>query len=123
VPAQFTLSTNAAFTDLQLTVIVPAEATTGLITIETPHGNFTTTNNFTVLARPWLAIQPIPASNLVEVSWPSAAFSLQRADSLTATTTWSAASIISVRTTNGIRYVTVTNAAPNRFFRLHRPTG
>jgi hypothetical protein len=121
VPATFTFSTNAAFTDLQLTAIVPTDAATGPITIETPHGNVTTTGNFTVLMLPRLAIRQLPASNLVELSWPSTTgFTLQRADSPSPTTAWAAASVVSSRLTNGIRYVTVTNAVPNRFFRLYR---
>jgi hypothetical protein len=31
---------------------VPSDATTGPIAIETPHGSFTTSSNFTVLVRP-----------------------------------------------------------------------
>jgi hypothetical protein len=55
---------------------------------------------------------------LVELSWPSSSgFTLQRADSLTSTTAWSTATILSTRLINGIRIVTV----PNRFFRPHRP--
>jgi hypothetical protein len=123
MPAEFTVSTNRAFADLQLTATVPDSATTGPITVETPHGNFTTTNNFTVQVRPWLAAEALPAGNLVELSWPAAAagFSLQRADSMSPAATWSTASILSGRITNGIRYVTVTNPVPNRFFRLYRP--
>lgn len=122
LPTTFTLSTNAAFTDLQLTAILPPGATTGPLTIETPHGNFTTTSNLTVITLPRLTIQQLPAPNLVELSWPSTTgFNLQRTDTLTSTSTWAAASAVATRLVNGIRYVTVTNAVPNRFFRLHRP--
>jgi len=121
VPAEFVFSTNAAFADLQLSAAVPLDATTGPITIETPHGNFTTTSNFTALILPRMAIRPLPSS-LVELSWPSiTGFTLQRVDSLSPTTAWAAASLVSSRLSNGIRYATVTNAAPNRFFRLYRP--
>ena len=47
VPAAFSPSTNAAFTDLQLTATVPPGASTGPVTIETPHGNVSTSSNFT----------------------------------------------------------------------------
>jgi hypothetical protein len=108
--------------DLQITAIVPLGASTGPITIETPHGNFITSGNFTLLAPPALASRPLPGTNLVELSWPSTSgFSLQRADSLTATTTWTSASLVSSGLTNGIRVVAVTNAVPNRFFRLYKP--
>src|SRR6185503_9319427 len=112
---------NAAFTDLQFTATVPPDAVTGPITIETPHGNFTSTNSFTVLTRPPISIQAL-AGNLLELSWPvTVGFSPQRSDSLGITASWAAITILSSRTTNGIRYVTVTNAGPNRFFRLLRP--
>jgi hypothetical protein len=72
-PAHFVFSTNAAFTDLQLTATVPLGATTGALTIETPHGNFSTTSNLTVVTVPRLTIQQLPLPNLVELSWPSTA--------------------------------------------------
>ncbi len=69
-----------------------------------------------------MAIRSLPGTNLVELSWPSmTGFTLQRADSLTAATAWTGASVVSTRLTDGIRYVTVTNAVPNRFFRLYKP--
>jgi len=121
VPSVPGYATNATFLDLTLTATVPSDATTGPITIETPHGNVTTVSNFTVLSIPRLAIRPL-SSNLVEVSWPSiGGFTFQSADSLAPTSAWTAASFVSARLTNGIRFVTVTNGAPNRFFRLYRP--
>jgi hypothetical protein len=69
-----------------------------------------------------MTIQPLPAAKLLELSWLSiSGFGLQRADSLTTTTVWATASTLSARLSNGVRYVTVTNAVPNRFFRLYRP--
>jgi hypothetical protein len=122
VPAVFTFSTNVAFADLQLTVTIPLDATTGPITIETPHGNITTTGVFNVLTLPTMTIRPLPGANLLEISWPSVSgFNLQRADSLSASSVWAISGIVSARLENGIRYVTVTNGAPNRFFRLYRP--
>jgi hypothetical protein len=74
------------------------------------------------VALPRLTIQPLPAANLVELSWPSTAgFNLHRTDILTSTSTWAAASAVATRLVNGIRYVNVTNAVPKRFFRLYRP--
>ncbi len=50
VEAKFTALTNTHnFYDLRLTAVVPAKATTGPITIETPHGNFTTATSFEVI--------------------------------------------------------------------------
>ena len=114
-------STNGNFLDLQLVVTVPLNATMGPITIETPHGNATTTNSFSLLVRPALTIRSLPDKK-VELWWPAInGFALQRADSLTSTSVWVGATILSSRVTEGIRYATLTNAVPNRFFRLHRP--
>jgi hypothetical protein len=122
VPAPFAPSTNAALRDLQLTAIVPESASTGPLTIETPHGSFTTTSNLTVLVRPTLTARSLPEAKKVELSWPSTnGFGLQRADSLSSTSVWTSAAVLSPRLTNGIRIVTVTNGVPNRFFRLYRP--
>jgi hypothetical protein len=121
VPSVLDDATNAAFLDLTLTATVPPDATTGPITIETPHGNFTTSSNVTVLVLPRLSVQALPG-NLLELSWPSTSgFTAQRTDTLSPTSTWAGASAVSTRLVNGIRYVTVTNAVPNRFFRLRRP--
>jgi subtilisin family serine protease len=120
-PAAFTSNSNPAFSDLQLTATVPDNAITGSITIETPHGNATTTNSFSVLVRPTLTIRSLPDKK-VELSWPAiSGFALQRADSLTSTSVWVGATILSTRVAEGIRSATLTNAVPNRFFRLHRP--
>jgi hypothetical protein len=71
---------------------------------------------------PALVIRPLVGANLVELSWPTTTgFSLQRADSLSATRIWTTPSLVSSRLTNGLRIVTVTNAVPNRFFRLYKP--
>jgi hypothetical protein len=69
-----------------------------------------------------LALQRLAGTNLVELSWTNTAgFILQRADSLAPTSAWAAGSFVSTRLTNGIRSVTVSNAVPNRFFRLFKP--
>ena len=121
VPAEFAVSTSAALTDLQLTATVPEHATTGPITVETPHGDAITISNFVVIARPALTSRALPETGLIELSWPATTgFTLQRANSFS-TTGWTTASVTSSGLTNGIRYVTVTNAMPTRFFRLYRP--
>ena len=121
VSADFVPSTNGNFLDLQLVVTVPLNATTGPITIETRHGNVTTTNSFSLLVRPALTMRPLP-DKTVELSWPAiSGFALQRADSLASTSVWVGATILSSRVAEGIRYATLTNSVPNRFFRLHRP--
>ena len=73
-------------------------------------------------ALPRLALRRLPGTNLVELSWTNTSgFILQRADSLAPTSVWAAGFFVSTRLTNGIRSVTVTNAVPNRFFRLVKP--
>jgi subtilisin family serine protease len=122
VPAVFDYATNAAFLDLTLTATVPDGAIAGPITIETPHGNFTTTGNFIVLARPLMAIHSVSGTNLIELSWPSApGFNVQRTDVLGLSAQWTPATTFSTRLTNGIRFATVALAPTNRFFRLYRP--
>jgi hypothetical protein len=107
--------------DLRITAIVPPDATTGPITIETPHGNFTTVSDITVLVLPQLAIQSLP-ENRVELAWPvTSGFNLQHRDTLGPTGNWTAATTLTAITNNGQRIVTVPNAAPIRFFRLYRP--
>jgi hypothetical protein len=109
------LTTNA---DFQIIATIPLTATTGTITIETPHGNITSTNVFTILPRPALSVRPVPGTNLVELSWPSVTgFSLQRSDTFSPTGNWTSFSITS-RLTNGVRIGTTAIIASNRFFRL-----
>jgi len=118
VPAAFQLATNANFRDLQLTVTVPAGAGTGPITLETGHGDVTSTNPFTVLPLPPLSIRPIPGTNLVELSWPSTSgFTLQRSDTFNPTGNWTSFSI-TAGLTNGMRIGTTPIVSSNRFFRL-----
>jgi len=120
VPATFTFSTNAAFSDLQLTAITPDGASTGPITIETPHGNATTSGRITVLFRPTMTILPLLGTNVVELSWPNASgFTLQRADNPTPGATWTNATFISTRLTNNVRSAIVSLVPSNRFFRLY----
>jgi hypothetical protein len=79
------------------------------------------TFSITVYQRPTLTVQPGPGPNLVEFSWLSTpGFTLQWTDALTSAN-WSAAASVSTGLTNGVRFLTVINAGPNRFFRLYRP--
>jgi subtilisin family serine protease len=109
-------TTNA---DFQILATVPLGAMSGPITIETPHGNVTSTSTLTILPLPALSIQPVPGTNLVELSWPPVSgFSLQHGDALSPTGHWASFSIAS-RLTNGMRFGTTTIVPSNRFFRLH----
>ncbi len=119
VPAVFSHSTNQSFHDLNLSVAVPDTGViTGPLTIETAHGNATSTIVFTILQRPALTVRPVPGTNLVELSWPSVSgFSLQRCDIFSPTGNWTTFSIPS-RLTNGMRVGTTTVVSSNRFFRL-----
>jgi hypothetical protein len=75
----------------------------------------------TVYERPTLAVRPLPAQNVLELSWrPQSGFTLQQAS--TVDSGWSApASVISSNLQNGMQSVTVTNSPASRFFRLVRP--
>lgn len=81
--------TNASFLDLRLRVTIPADASSGPITLETPHGSFTTTNAFTIQALPVLNIEAV-AEGQVILSWPDdpAGFQLQASDGLGANAGW-----------------------------------
>src|SRR6185436_4351870 len=68
--------TNDNFTDIRLFATVPPGATAGPITIETPHGNATSSMIFTPLALPPISIRGLP-ENLVELSWPGTGVNFQ----------------------------------------------
>ncbi len=122
VPAAFTLNTNAASADRQLVATVPGQATSGPISIETPHGTGSSLGNFAVLVRPTMTIRLLPGTNLAELSWLSTSgFSVQRADAPVPGASWVTPNIVSTGLTNGIRSVTVSLVPSNRFFRLIKP--
>ena len=55
--------------DLRIAAIVPPDATSGPITIVTPHGNVTSSTSFQVLPPPLsVAFSPV---NGLEITWPS----------------------------------------------------
>ena len=120
VSASFThVATNA---DFQIIATIPHGATSGPITVETPHGNVTTAGTFTILFIPAITVRPVPGTNHFELSWLSVSgFTLQQNNSLATTSVWANAPYISTRLNSGIRYVVVTNAVPTRFFRLQKP--
>lgn len=102
--------------DLRIATVVPPAATSGLITIVTPHGTVTTTHPFQVLP-PSLAIVLKPDAAL-EITWPatSDAFVLVASDRLDRST-WDTVSqprTISATHTK----VGVPVAATARFYRL-----
>ena len=106
------------YSDLQITATVPPGATTGPITIETPHGSVATTSSFSALTLPTLSFRPLPGTKLVELSWISApGFSVEQADFARAAT-WTPAQVFFQRLSNGVRIVNVSLVPSNRFFRL-----
>lgn len=102
--------------DLRITADVPPDATSGPITIVTPHGNVTSTAVFEVLPPP-LSIQST-ASNQWEIRWPatSPALVLESVDSLTEAS-WAPVPETPIRA-DGITRVTITPSNEPRFYRL-----
>jgi hypothetical protein len=121
VEAKFTTRTNTddAY-DLRFIAVVPANATTGPVTIETPHGHFTTTTNFEVVrSEPPLApgIQH-PATGPFQLTAPalSTGFVLESAASLAPPALWTP---IFTNPANNALLFTDPDAArlPQRFYR------
>ena len=109
VPASFTNApTNNV--DLRITAIVPPDATTGPITILTPHGNVTSTSSFQVL-RPALNITRT-AVDQITLSWFGTTNFLESSQDLR---TWEEVA------TNGSISIEVNPSMDQRFFRLRSP--
>ena len=88
-PVVLTYSTNASLHDLRPLVTLPANAATGLFTVETPHGNATAATEFTVIPLPSLTVETSPDRVLV-LSWPESGsgFALQVTDRLGPDAPW-----------------------------------
>jgi len=105
--------------DLRITAVVPPEATSGPITIITPHGSVTSTAAFQVLPPP-LSIQTNSAGQL-ELRWPATRndIALEEADSLL-NPGWSLVSrpiVIS----EGVSKLTIPADVDRGFYRLRAP--
>ena len=108
VPASFTNApTNNV--DLRITAFVPREATTGPITIQTPHGNVTSTNNFEVM--PVLFLSQTAEAELT-LSWADTSLIVESSADLIS---WEPVSTPQA----GSAVVVMTDG--RRFFRLYRP--
>jgi subtilisin family serine protease len=110
--------TNAATTnlDLRLNAIVPPDATSGPITIVTPHGDVTSSAAFQVLPPGLWANLRSPGE--IAVTWPatSNAFVLEASDSLT-NPVWTQVTNHTV-VSDGLTEVKIPSPPGNRFFRL-----
>jgi hypothetical protein len=105
--------------DLRIAVTVPPDATDGPITIVTPHGNVTSTNNFVVLL-PRLLAQTRPGGQ-IEITWPATSSSIVlEATSDLARALWQPVTEGLVRT-NGHTIFTAEQTVGNRFYRLRKP--
>jgi hypothetical protein len=110
----------APFEDFRLFATVPPGATAGPITIETTHGNATSSVIFTPLVLPKLSIRSLPG-NLIELSWPETeGFYLEHTASLQTSPPWAAPQILSNSLSGGGHFVTVTNTFTNDYFRVRR---
>lgn len=120
VSAVFTNApTNNA--DFVITAIVPPGATTGPITVVTPHGNSSRTNEFTLLIAPALGLRALPG-NQVELSWlvtGAAGFIPEAADTVPSAI-WTRVTA-PVVTTNGIRSMKLPASSTSKFYRMRKP--
>ena len=120
--AAFTTRTNIDdFYDLRLTAVVPAGATTGPITIETPHGNGTSASVFEVIEDPPLLVAVLDADRMLGLSWPAKAtgYILESTRGL-GIPAWAPADVAIdlVGTRNTVRIVP---AGERQFYRLRKP--
>ena len=106
--------------DLRITAVVPPDATSGPITIVTPHGNVTSANNFEVLPLPVISAA-VAADGRLFLSWSDTltGFVLESTASLSPTNWHPAAE--AWMTNNGRHEVTVTAEGRQRYFRLRKP--
>jgi subtilisin family serine protease len=95
--------------DLRITAIVPPDATSGPITILTPHGDVTSTARFEVL-RPTLTLTQNPNQQL-NLSWSGTAFALESSIDLRL---WKQIAL------GGITNYIITPDDQRAFFRLHQ---
>ena len=102
--------------DLRVTAVVPPDATSGPITIVTPHGNVTSTTLFQLLP-PRLSIT-LRTTNGIEIAWPatSSVFVLESSQDLSAGS-WSSVTE-PLLMTNGVTRLGLAMPAGNRFYRL-----
>jgi len=124
-PVPFASPTNANFLDLRLMVTVPAGATSGLFTVETPYGHATAATEFTVNAIPTLVVEAITESTVI-LSWPDDAsgfgFVLQAKDALDSSSAWRAVSLSEIQPPIPGRVVVGDVLSQGaRFYRLRRP--
>ena len=104
--------------DLKITAIVPPDATSGPITVLTPHGSITSTNLFDVLPPPLTA--RLTGANELEIAWPatSSAFVLEMSADLSAGSWLPVAQspVVANRQTS----LKLAPGSGNRFYRLRR---
>jgi len=115
--ATFT-NTLTNYLDLRITAVVPPDATSGPITVLTPHGSITSTNLFDVLPPPLTA--RLTAANELAITWPatSSAFVLEVSADLSAGAWLPVAQ--SPIVANGQSSLKLAPGSGNWFYRLRR---
>ena len=112
--------TNALknYLDLKITAIVPPAATSGPITVLTPHGSITSTNFFDVLPPPLTA--RLTGANELDITWPatSSAFVLEVSADLS-TGSWLPVAQSPI-VANGQSSLKQTPGLGSRFYRLRK---
>ena len=117
--ASFTNAPTNNF-DLRITAVVPPDAISGPITIVTPHGSVTSTNNFEVLPLPVISVA-VAADGRLILSWSGTltGFVLESTVSLSPAN-WQPAAEASI-TSNGRLESIVSANTGQRYFRLRKP--
>ena len=104
--------------DLKITAIVPPDATSGPITVLTPHGSVSSTDLFDVLPPPLTA--RLTGANELDIAWPatSSAFVLEVSADLSAGSWLPVAQ--SPVVANGQSSLKQTPGSGSRFYRLRK---
>lgn len=123
VPAAFTATTNANFLDLRLLVTVPPGASSGLLAIETPHGDATAVSPLEVFALPMLRVEAGTGDRVI-LSWPEevSSYTLQASEKLGPEARWERFNRYNLEPgTPGVFRVSIARQATAQFYRLVLP--
>ncbi|MDA1275776.1 MAG: Ig-like domain-containing protein [Verrucomicrobia bacterium] len=131
--ADFTGATDVLFngvragftgTDLEISAVVPPDATPGPVTVITPHGSVTSTSAFGVILpeRPSARAVLSLGNGQIELGWSASAveFELEAADALGTAANWKTITTPPV-VVDGRKRLTLDALTATRYFRLREP--